>query len=124
MLRAQSSRTEQTQASTERKAQQASTDILRETQTARPRHFTKFFEKHENEETRLQDPEGTDLGNKMALDFTAILEATWTIERTPRETTSTQNPTARLSCKRAQNRHTLPSILPALLSRKFLEYEL
>ena len=107
MLRAQSSRTEQTQASTERKAQQASTDILRETQTARPRHFTKFFEKHENEETRLQDPEGTDLGNKMALDFTAILEATWTIERTPRETTSTQNPTARLSCKCAQNRHTL-----------------
>lgn len=97
----------QTQAGTGQGTRQASTDILRETQTARPRHLILCSQKHENEEPRLQDPEGTGLGNKMTPDFTAILEAAWTMQRIPRETTSIQNPTTRLSCKCAQNQHTL-----------------
>ena len=100
----------------ERKTQQASADMLREAQTARPRHF-KFFQKHKNEETCLQDPEGTGLGNKMTWDFTAILEATQTIERTPGETTSTQSPTTRLSCKCAQSQHALCKHTPGIGSQ-------
>lgn len=54
----------QTQAGTGQRPRQPSSDILRETQTARPRHLITYFQKHENEEPRLQDPEGTGLGTK------------------------------------------------------------
>lgn len=92
---------------TGQRSRQAGTDTLREAQTARPRHLVACFQKHGNEEPRLQDPEGAGLGNKRTPDFTATLEATRTTQRVPRETTSTQNPTTRLPCKCAQNQHTL-----------------
>ena len=116
---------QQTPASTERRARQASTGILRETQTARPRHFTKFFEKHENEETRLQDPEGTGLREQNDTGLHSNPRSCMDNRKNSQGNHfHPESHTQTVLQVRTELAHSLPSILPALLARKFLEYEL